>query len=65
MEQVSTIGLNIAKHVFQAYGADAVGQVRFRRCHANEATRVLRCAGTLRRRDGSLHRFALLGSRDQ
>jgi transposase len=31
MEQVSTIGLDIAKHVFQAHGADAAGQVRFRK----------------------------------
>jgi hypothetical protein len=31
MEQVSTIGLDIAKHVFQAHGADAAGQVLFRK----------------------------------
>jgi transposase len=30
-EAVSTIGLEIAKHVFQAQGADAAGQVRFRK----------------------------------
>ena len=29
--QVSTIGLDIAKHVFQAHGADAAGQVVFRK----------------------------------
>jgi transposase len=31
MEQVSKIGLDIAKHVFQAHRADAVGQMRFRK----------------------------------
>jgi len=28
MEQSSTIGLDIAKHVFQGHGADAAGHVR-------------------------------------
>ena len=31
MGQVTTIGLDIAKHVFQAHGADAAGQVLFRK----------------------------------
>ncbi len=31
MKQVSTIGLDIAKHVFQAHGADAAGHVLFRK----------------------------------
>jgi len=31
MAQVTTIGLDIAKHVFQAHGADAAGQVVFRK----------------------------------
>ena len=31
MAQASTIGLDIAKHVFQAHGADAAGQVVFRK----------------------------------
>ena len=31
MEQATTIGLDIAKHVFQAHGADAAGQVVFRK----------------------------------
>ena len=29
--EVSTIGLDIAKHSFQAHGADAAGRVVFRR----------------------------------
>jgi transposase len=31
MEQVSTVGLDLAKHVFQAHGADASGAVVFRK----------------------------------
>ena len=31
MGQASTIGLDIAKHVFQAHGADASGRVVFRK----------------------------------
>ena len=31
MEQVTTIGLDIAKHVFQVHGADAAGQVLLRK----------------------------------
>ena len=31
MEQAVTIGLDLAKHVFQAHGADVAGHVLFRR----------------------------------
>jgi transposase len=31
MEQVTIIGLDIAKHVFQVHGADAAGHVLFRK----------------------------------
>ena len=31
MSEVSTIGLDIAKQVFQAHGADAAGHVVFRK----------------------------------
>ena len=31
MEQVTTIGLDIAKHVFQVHGADATGHALFRK----------------------------------
>ena len=31
MEEVSTIGLDLAKHVFQAHGASAAGAVVFRK----------------------------------
>ena len=31
MDQATTIGLDIAKHVFQLHGADAAGHVLFRK----------------------------------
>ena len=31
MEQATTIGLDIAKHVFQVHGADGAGHVLFRK----------------------------------
>ena len=31
MEQVSTVGLDLAKNLFQAHGADASGEVVFRK----------------------------------
>ena len=31
MDQVTTIGLDIAKHVFQVHGADAAGHALFRK----------------------------------
>ena len=60
MEQATTIGLDIAKHVFQAHGADAAGHVLFR--HSREASRFPSSASPVRRRDGSLCRRALLGA---
>ena len=63
MEQATTIGLDIAKHVFQLHGADAAGHVLFRK----RITRVkllgfLAAQAAVRRRDGSLCRRALLGA---
>ena len=37
MEQASTIGLDLAKHIFQAHGADASGRVVLRRTLRREA----------------------------
>ena len=34
MQTVTTIGLDIAKSVFQVHGVDAAGQVLIRRCSA-------------------------------
>ncbi len=31
MEEITTIGLDIAKHVFQVYGVDAAGNVAIKR----------------------------------
>ena len=58
MEQATTIGLDIAKYVFQVHGADVTGQVVFSR----EAHRLSRGTVALHRRDGSLCRRALLGA---
>jgi transposase len=38
MEQVTTIGLDIAKHVFQVHGADAAGDGFFASAHSHEAS---------------------------
>jgi hypothetical protein len=41
MEQATTIGLDIAKHVFQVHGADAAGHVLFRNSYLPLATLTL------------------------
>ena len=45
MEQAITIGLDIAKHVFQAHGADAAGHVLFRKRLSGRS-----CLGSWQRR---------------
>ena len=63
MQQATTIGLDIAKHVFQVHGADAAGHVLFRkRINPREASRFPSSASPVRRCDGSLCRGALLGA---
>src|SRR6516165_12177146 len=50
MEQATTIGLDIAKHVFQVHGADAAGHVLFRAPqthHSREASRFPSSASRL------------------
>ncbi len=42
VEQATTIGLDIAKHVFQAHGADAAGRMLFRK----RLTRERSCSGS-------------------
>ena len=56
MEQATTIGLDIAKHVFQVHGADGAGHVLFRKRITPSS------ASPMRRGDGSLFRRALLGA---
>ena len=62
VEHITTIGLDIAKHVFHAHGADAAGQCCFASVSHERNHSVLRDASPLCRRDGSLRRFALLGA---
>jgi hypothetical protein len=38
VEQATTIGLDIAKHVFQLRGADSAGHVLFRKYHSHKAS---------------------------
>ena len=66
MGEVSTIGLDIAKQVFQAHGADAIGRGGVpQEADAGEAARVLCRAAALRGGDGGLRRRAPLGARDR
>ena len=64
MDNVTTIGLDIAKSVFQVHGVDACG----RGCHSQEANpraspRVLREAAPMPGRDRGVQLLALLGER--
>ena len=61
MEQATTIGLDIAKHVFHLHGADAAGHVLFRK-RITRAKLLGFLANPVHRRDGSLCRRALLGA---
>ena len=62
MEQATTIGLDIAKHVFQVHGADGAGHVLFRKRITRVKLLGFLAASPVRRRDGSLCRRALLGA---
>ena len=63
MDQVTTIGLDIAKHVFQVHGADAAGHVLFRkRVTRAKLIGLLGSATAMHRRDGGLCRRAPLGA---
>ena len=52
MKQATTIGLDIAKHVFQVHGADGAGHVLFRK----RITRV-KLLGFLERKPGASSRW--------
>jgi hypothetical protein len=60
MGEITTIGIDIAKRVFQLHGVDATGGVvlcrRLRRS-------LLRCSSALSCGDGSMRDRALLGAR--
>ena len=62
VEQVTTIGSDLVKWVFQAHGAAASGAVVFRKKLRRD--QVLAFFAAQPRRDGGLRRRALLGSRD-
>ena len=64
MTSVATIGLDIAKSVFQVHGVDAAGQVVVRqRLARRRVLAFFRKAGALSRRDRGLQQLALLGAR--
>ena len=66
MGEVSTIGLDLAKSVFQAHGADASGAVVFRKKLRRHQVLAFFCgAAALHGGDGGLRRRASLGARDR
>ena len=66
MGEVSTIGLDLAKSVFQAHGADASGAVLFRKKLRRHQVLAFFCGpATLHGGDGGLRQRALLGARDR
>ena len=66
MGEVSTIGLDLAKSVFQVHGADASGAVLFsQEAAAAPGPRVLLVSATLHGGDGGLRQHPSLGTRDQ
>lgn len=64
MAEITTIGLDIAKNVFQAHGADAVGrQIFSQQITRSKALDFFRRAAEMPCGAGSLWRRALLGPR--
>lgn len=63
MEEVSIIGLDLAKNVFQLHGARSDGSVAFPpNSLAIKASVILRCDTALSGRHGGLRKRASLGS---
>jgi hypothetical protein len=61
--QVTTIGLDIAKNVFQVHGVDAAEQVVVRKqLRRQPGTGILQGAAALSYRHGSLRNGPLLGA---
>jgi len=66
MSEITTVGLDLAKNVFQAHGDDASGRAVLRKKHRRD--QVLDFFGRLAPSvvaHGSLRRRALLGPRDR
>ena len=65
MKQITTIGLDLAKQVFQVHAAAADGSPIFgRKLTASRSAAVFRKDTRLSGRTGSLRQRALLGARD-
>jgi hypothetical protein len=62
MSEIITVGLDLAKNVFQAHGADASGRAVLRKeAETGSGPWIFRTAAVLRRCDGSLWRRPFLG----
>lgn len=65
MKQVSTIGLDLAKHVFQVHGADNEGSALFnRKLRRTEVLRFFEKTATVPGWHGGMWWRALLGAGD-
>ena len=66
MNQVSTVGLDLAKYIFQLHGADSAGAVVFRKkLRRGQLLRVPGHAAALHGGHGGLWQRPLLGARDR
>ena len=66
MGEVSTIGVDLAKSVFQAHGADASGAVLFRKkLRRHQVLAFFASQTALHGGDGGLRQRASLGARDR
>ena len=65
MGEVTTIGLDLAKSVFQAHGADASGAGFPEEAATRPGAGVLLQSAAVRRGDGGLRQRPLLGPRDR
>ena len=66
MSEIITVGLDLAKNVFQAHGADASGRAVLRKkLRRDQVVAFFRPAAAVRRGDGSLQRRPFLGPRDR
>lgn len=66
MSEIITVGLDLAKNVFQVHGAEAAGRAVLRqKLRRDQVLAILRTASGLRCRDGSLWRCPFLGPRDR
>jgi transposase len=61
MAEIKTIGLDIAKSIFQVHGIDAAGQIVVRRqLRRSHVLKFFCVTASLRRRDRGLRKVALL-----